>query len=289
MVGGIWLCQRCLDAMAHHEAQPVVSTDNPDSLDALQCWLDGLRDRQQRPGKEPNQEPIQLTPLPPYAYPSVPGGRSTTGTPLPVQLVRDPEPVIVPETQVSHSPTRTRPLFPSRTVPEVVSEPVPFVRNPVQNPSPEPTPLQNRVEPLPEPEQADKNSGKNSETTKFHPNFSGQTPEHDPEQPSEDQPRPTTPLQPNFTTKQFEKRKKRGRKRAKDRNSEVDGVRQLFELLWCKGSRGVRFGHFYRGQLSDDMRSYYQREYINGANTKSAAEYRQWRKEWAANHAVKTA
>jgi hypothetical protein len=145
------------------------------------------------------------------------------------------------------------------------------------------------VEPLPEPEQIDKNSGKNSETPKFPPNFSGQIPEDDPEQHSEDQPRSTTPMQPNFTTKPFEKRKKRGRQRAKDRNSEVDGVRQLFELWWRKGSRGVRFGQFYRGQLSDDMRSYYQREYINGANTKSAAEYRQWRKEWTAKHAAKTA
>ena len=122
-VGGIWFCQRCIDAMAHHDPQPVVSTDALATLIAWmpsQRWLDGLRDRKPRPGKEPNQEPVQLAPLPPYAYPSVPGGRSMPGTPRASQRVRDPEPVIVPQTPVSDSPTgiTTSPFMPACREPE---------------------------------------------------------------------------------------------------------------------------------------------------------------------------
>ena len=154
MVGGIWFCQRCIDAMADHDAQPVVSTDNPDNLDALQRWLDGLRDRQQRPGKEPNQEPVQLTPIPPYEYPLVPGGRPTSGTPPPVQLVRDPESMTVPEqpreyapvSASPHSPTRmkTRPFMPSSREP-VQSAPV-IVNHPRHAKQPVPPPYEARHE-----------------------------------------------------------------------------------------------------------------------------------------------
>ena len=145
MVDGIWFCQHCIDAMAHHDAQPFVSTDapdNPDSLDALQLWLDGLRDRKPRPGKEPNQEPVQLAPLPPYEYPSVPGGRSMPGTPRASQRVRDPEPVSVPElperearkpererapvstSPRSPTPIRTQPFLPAHHQDPVQSAPV---------------------------------------------------------------------------------------------------------------------------------------------------------------------
>ena len=49
-------------------------------------------------GKSPHpREPVQLAPIPPYEYPLVPGERPTPGTPLPVQRVRDPERVTVPE------------------------------------------------------------------------------------------------------------------------------------------------------------------------------------------------
>ena len=73
-------------------------------------------------GKEPNQDPVKLAPIPSYAYPSVPVQRPTPGTPPPVQLVRDPERVTVPEPSrrrenapVAYSPTpaRTRPFMPA--------------------------------------------------------------------------------------------------------------------------------------------------------------------------------
>jgi hypothetical protein len=159
----------------------------------------------------------------------------------------------------------------------------------MQNPSP----VQKRVVHFREPEQPPENFGSEN-SPNFPPNFSQPAskgkPEAQPE--SSGQSQPALPLPPKFTTKLYDKQpqpKKRGRQRAKDRNSHLDGVRQLFELWWHKGGRGVTFGQFYRHQLSEDMRSYYPREYIYGRNPKSAAEYRQWRKAWAARNAVKTA
>jgi hypothetical protein len=105
-----------------------------------------------------------------------------------------------------------------------------------------------------------------------------------------------TPLVPKFTTKLYDKptgHKKKGRQRAKDRNTGADawkdGVRQLFELWWRQANRRVPFDQFYRNHLSDDMRSYYVREYIYGRNARSHAEYRQWKAEWDANRASKAA
>jgi len=148
--------------------------------------------------------------------------------------------------------------------------------------------------PGPESIQPDKNSPKNSTRGENLDEFLRPSPKKDELTPvgrgvskPKPDPKPTTPLQPKFTAKLFDReqvRKKRGRQRAKDRNSEKDGVRQLFELWWRKASKGLAFSTFYRNHLSKDMRAYYPREYIYGANQKSAAEYRQWRAEWDARN-----
>ena len=249
-------------------------------------------------GNEPDQRDVPIN-IPPYDSSSVPGERPTPGTPRAGQLVRDPERVTVPETPVSQSPTkmRTRPFLPARHDPEYLPTPVQpvaeIVQGPVQFPPhttfTEPTPIRKRVTRLPEPERAPQ---------KFNPNLnpgeildeipveiSKPKVELDPKQKVEQKPeevgKPTTPLQPKFTTKLYGKQKGNpGRQRGKDRNDSGDGVRQLFELWWSKGSRGVPFQQFYQNHLSKSMRFYYPREYIHGANPKSAAEYRQWRKEW---------
>ena len=98
----------------------------------------------EQPGKEPDQEPVQLAPLPAYEYPTTTKGPKRSkvpgNAPPPVQLVRDPERVIVPEVPQTfaqplerprenapvstsptspHSPTpaRTRPFMPSSREP----------------------------------------------------------------------------------------------------------------------------------------------------------------------------
>jgi hypothetical protein len=316
MVGGIWFCQRCIDAMAFPDAQPVVSTDNPDRLDALQQWLSGLRDLQQ--GNEPAQRDVPISPLPPYDYASVPGEWSTPGTSLPerTQRSRDPESVPadhsqrnvnVPEPRelepVSYSPTgtRPRPFLPTRQEPEhsptplqpgaeIVQDPVHIpVHVPPQQTFPEPPAKKIRTTRLPEPEQAPQKFTEKFTPREISPEISEPKREGKPQSKPEHAGQPATPLQPKFTTKLYGKQKRPGRQRGKDRNDSNDGVRQLFELWWSKAGRGVRFGQFYRGHLSESMRTYYPREYINGANPKSAAEYRQWRKEWTANRTAKTA
>ena len=307
VVGGIWLCQRCIDAMAHHDPQPVMSTDNPDSLDVFQRWLDGLRDRKPRPGKERNQEPVQLAPLPPYAYPSVPGGRSMPDTPRASQLVRDPEPVIVPElperearkpererapvSTSPHSPTpiRTQPFLPAHHQEPVQSAPVTLNHPaPVEQQLPPPYSVESVPETitpkgkLPPADTAPKENYPSNITPKNYPGgkfgekFQGGNSQ------------PGGNFSPGNTTKPFTKqltRKGAGRQRGKDRGDEDDGVRQMFELWWRKGeSRGDSFGQFYRNHISVAMCKYYRRYYIRGENPKSAADYTRWRAEWEASH-----
>ena len=116
-------CQDCLDGITAENAK-LITAERPYTPEPH--------------GKEPNQEPIQLAPIPAYEYPSVPVVGRPPGTPLPVQRVRDPERVTVPELPersarkperekalVSHSPTRTRtqPFLPARRDP-IQSAPV---------------------------------------------------------------------------------------------------------------------------------------------------------------------
>src|SRR6266568_6158390 len=109
----------------------------------------------------------------------------------------------------------------------------------------------------------------------------------EPEKPKEEEKNPTEkPTQPvgfpQFPDRVYHKPlpKKSGRQRAKDRNSADDGTRQLFELWWEQG-KGLSFPTFFRGQLSEYMRFYYPREYINAEtrNPKSWAEHKQWKRE----------
>jgi len=77
-------------------------------------------------------------------------------------------------------------------------------------------------------------------------------------------------------------KKRRGRQRAKDRNTPDDGVRQLFELWWDEGG-GQSFTEFFQGDLSDDMCAegwgWYPKNFI-AVGGKSHGEYLGWRREW---------
>ena len=104
-------------------------------------------------GNEPDQRDVPIN-IPPYEYPLVPGGRPTSGTPPPVQLVRDPESMTVPEqpreyalvSASPHSPTRmkTRPFMPSSREP-VQSAPV-ILNHPRHAKQPVPPPYEARHE-----------------------------------------------------------------------------------------------------------------------------------------------
>jgi hypothetical protein len=259
-------------------------------------------------GKEPNQEPVQLTPIPAYEYPLMPGQRPTPGTPLSERTVPEmPERSAVnPEREkvpVSYSPTRSRsqPFLPVRRGPEYFPIPVQpgaeIIQDPVQLPPQkrihEPPYQQNPVKPPVKLEQPPENFNQKFNPVQISDEISGPKVEQEQQSKVEQKPgnsvQPTKPLQPRFTTKLYGKQNRAGRQRGKDRTDSTDGVRQLFELWWSKAGRGVAFQLFYQNHLSKSMRFYYPREYIHGANTKSAAEYRQWRKEWTAKHAVKTA
>jgi hypothetical protein len=212
---------------------------------------------------------------------------------LPEREAREPEREKVP---VSHSPTRSRSksFFPALREPEYLPIPVQpgaeIIQGPVQL-----SPQKRVHEPAvkQKPEQSPENFNQ-----KFNP-VQNSDEISDPKVEQEHQPKveqkrgnsvqPINPLQPRFTTKLYGKQNRAGRQRGKDRNDSTDGVRQLFELWWSKVGRGVTFQLFYQNHVSKSMRFYYPREYIHGKNTKSAAEYRQWRKEWTAKHAVKTA
>jgi hypothetical protein len=216
-------------------------------------------------------------------------------------MVQNPEDETLPERRAhvslfpppattSTRPTRTRTFVPARRVPE--REPMSIVHEvkteqpPARESKPSPTRMQ---KPKHAPKNSPENSEKNSLRGEILDEFSGRgelTPN------GGEVANPTTPLSPTFATKPFDKpaeRKKRGRQRAKDRQSAADGVRQLFELWWLKANGRVSFGQFYRHHLSKDMRSYYTREYIYGRNATSHAEYRQWKAAWDTRHASASA
>ena len=91
MFGDTWFCQRCGDTAFKNWHKPLPTAKHPEARTFTE-WSE----LEQQPGKEPNQEPVQLAPIPPYEYP-VPVQRPTPGTPPPVQRVRDPEYVTVPD------------------------------------------------------------------------------------------------------------------------------------------------------------------------------------------------